>query len=384
MEEEVPLVRPMVADGALDYVGAAVRGNSLAGNGEFGRRCSELLERRFSGSKVLVVPSCTAALELSALLAGIGPGDEVVMPSFAFPTLASAFVLRGATPVFVDVLEGTLCIDPAAAEAAAGERTAAICALNYAGVGCDLTALRALTEDVGARLIEDNAHGLLADQDGKPLGSFGDLAALSFHSTKNVQAGEAGALVINDGELVRTAEILQEKGTNRASFLRGEVARYEWIETGTSALLSEVTAAFLLAQLEAADEWTESRRASWRSYHEALEPLEDAGLLRRPAVPRGATHDAHIYWVMAGGREGRDRLIGDLREAGIGAAFHYVPLHDSPAGERSGTTVGPMENTARAGSSLVRLPLWPGLPSWVPERVAAIAEKSLQGAPGVA
>ena len=380
MEDEVPLVRPLVAEGALKHVEAAIRSESLAGNGTFGRRCAELLEGRFSGSRVLVVPSCTAALELSALLTQAGPGDEVIMPSFAFPTLASAFVLRGAKPVFVDVLEETLCLNPDAAASATNERTVAVCALNYAGIGGDLPALRALATDSGTRLIEDNAHGLLAEQDGQPLGSFGDLSALSFHATKNVPAGEAGALVINDDALTRDAEILQEKGTNRASFLRGEVARYEWIETGTSALLGEATAALLLGQLEAAEDWTKSRRASWACYHEALAPLEESGLLRRPSIPPGASHDAHIYWVITPSQPARDQLIKDLRGVGIGAAFHYVPLHDSPAGSRSGEVAGTMEVTEEAGACLVRLPLWPGLPGDVPERVAQVANLSLRRA----
>lgn len=378
MEEiQVPLGKPVVADRAAEYVAEALSADSLAGNGKFGQRCSELLEARYGPGRVLVTPSCTAALELAGLLVEAGPGDEVIMPSFAFPTLASAFALRGATPVFVDVLEGTLCIDPEAAAHAVTERTVAICALNYAGLAADLPALRDVARTAGARLLEDNAHGLMASLDGQPLGGFGDLGALSFHATKNVQAGEAGALIVSDDALAARAEILQEKGTNRASFLRGETSRYEWVDVGTSALLSEVTAAVLLAQLEAAGPWTEERLAVWEAYHEALAPLEDEGLIQRPEVPAGSVHDGHLYWIMASNTESRDSLIADLRREGIGAAFHYVPLHGSPAGERWGRTAGPMPVTARAGSCLVRLPVWPGLPAGVPERVAATAAASL-------
>jgi dTDP-4-amino-4,6-dideoxygalactose transaminase len=340
---------------------AALELGHLSGNGPFTRRCSRWLESNTGCVKALVTHSCTAALEMAALLLDCGPGDEVIMPSFAFVSTANAFVLRGATPVFVDVQPDTLTIDPALVDRAVTARTKAIVALHYAGVACDMDALSVIAARNGIAIVEDAAQGVLASYRGKPLGSIGTFGALSFHETKNVISGEGGALLVNDARYVERAEIVWEKGTNRNQFFRGEVDKYTWVDIGSSFLPSELISAFLQAQLESAEQLTSRRFGLWRTYHRAFEALEAAGGLRRPIVPDACGHNAHMYYVLTGDGIVRANLLAALKEAGIGAVFHYVPLHSSPAGRRFGRPVGTFAVTDDIAARLIRLPLWPDM-----------------------
>lgn len=334
----------------------------LAGDGRFSKRCHEWLEARTGSVKALLTHSCTAALEMSAILANIGPGDEVIMPSYTFVSTANAFALRGAVPVFVDIRPDTLNIDESRIEAAITPKTRAIVPVHYAGVGCEMASIMAIAEQHGLWVIEDAAQGIMAKVDGKPLGAMGHLGALSFHETKNVISGEGGALLINDAELVERAEIIREKGTNRSRFFRGQVDKYTWVDVGSSYLPSDLVAAFLFAQLEEAEVITARRLSIWNTYHEALAPLEQAGLLRRPMVPAHCEHNGHMYEILLADLEQRSRVIGFLKARGIQAVFHYIPLHSSPAGlafGRSAEDVLPV--TDALSERLLRLPFWLGI-----------------------
>ena len=357
----IPFNKPCLAGREFDYMRAALDRGHLSGNGPFTKRCSHWLESRTGCARALLTHSGTAALEMAALLLRVGPGDEVIMPSFAFVSTANAFVLRGATPVFVDICPDTLTIDSALVEAAVTERTKGIVTLHYAGVACDMDTLSSVASCHQVPIVEDAAQGILASYRGRPLGSIGALGALSFHETKNVISGEGGALLVNDPRYVERAEILWEKGTNRNRFFRGEVDKYTWVDVGSSFLPSELIAAFLLAQLEAADQLTAARVRLWRRYHEGFEELEATGVLRRPIVPPESGHNAHIYYVLAANLAGRAHLITALNAAGIGAVFHYVPLHSSPAGLRFGRPAGTLSVTDDISDRLVRLPLWPAM-----------------------
>jgi dTDP-4-amino-4,6-dideoxygalactose transaminase len=318
---------------------------------------------------VLLTHSATGALEMAAILAGIGPGDEVIMPSFTFCSTANAVVLRGGVPVFVDIRVDTLNIDEAAIEAAITPRTRAISVVHYAGVAAQMDAIMEIAERHALVVMEDAAQGLHADFRGQPLGTFGALSAFSFHETKNLISGEGGALVINDPALAERAEIIWEKGTNRAQFQRGEVARYTWVDIGSSFLPSELTAAFLYAQLEAGEEVTARRMTAWQRYHAALAPLEADGLLRRPRVPQECGHNAHIYFVLAPDAAHRDAALKALAAEGVNAVMHYVPLHSAPAGLRYGRAAGPLPVTDDLSARLIRLPLHPRI---TPEEQAAV------------
>jgi len=361
----------------LGYVAEALEHGQLSGNGEITKRCSQWLEDRCGSSRVLLTHSCTGALEMSALLAEVGPGDEVIMPSFTFPSTANAFVLRGATPVFVDVREDTLNLDPEKAEAAVGSRTKAIVPVHYSGVGCDMDTISAIAEAAGARVIEDAAQGVLASYRGRALGSIGSLGALSFHETKTLSSGEGGALLVNDPDLVERAEILLEKGTDRLQFYRGEIDKYTWRDVGSSFVMSEVTAAFLWAQLEAADEIVARRLATWERYHAGFAGLEEAELVRRPAVPEGCLHNGQAYWLLLPSGEMRDTVIDGLRAHGIAAIFHYQPLHEAEAGRRWGRTSGNLSRTEDLAARIVRLPLWVGLPDSEVDRILDAVGKEL-------
>jgi dTDP-4-amino-4,6-dideoxygalactose transaminase len=354
----------------LAYIGEAHRNHRLAGDGPFTAKCSRWLEERCGAKKALLTHSCTAALDMAAILAGIGPGDEVIMPSYTFVSTANAFVLRGGVPVFVDVRADTLNLDERLVEAALTPRTRAIVPVHYAGVGCEMEPLLEIAARRGLMLIEDAAQGLMTEHRGRALGAFGALGALSFHETKNVISGEGGALLINDARLIERAEIVREKGTNRSRFFRGEVDKYTWVDIGSSYLPGEIIAAFLWAQLEDAESITAQRVALWNRYHERLEPCERAGRVRRPVIPPGCRHNAHLYYILLPGLEQRVRLTERLRARGIGAVFHYVPLHSSPAGRRYGRTASAMTNTERAGDCLLRLPLWLGMDPGVADAVA--------------
>jgi dTDP-4-amino-4,6-dideoxygalactose transaminase len=357
----IPFNRPCLVGKEFEYMRAALEQGHLSGNGPFTKRCSRWLELNTGCVKALMTHSCTAALEMAALLLECGPGDEVIMPSFAFVSTANAFVLRGATPVFVDVRTETMTIDPELVERAVTPRTKAIVALHYAGVACDMDAL----SDIAARhtiaIVEDAAQAIFSSYRGKPLGGIGTFGALSFHETKNVISGEGGALLINDARYMERAEILWEKGTNRNQFFRGAVDKYSWVDIGSSFLPSELICAFLQAQLESAQQLTSIRLGLWRRYHGAFEDLEAADRLRRPIVPDACGHNAHMYYLLIGKGIERAKVLAALNEAGIGAVFHYVPLHSSPAGRRYGRAVGSFAGTDDVASRLIRLPLWPDL-----------------------
>lgn len=359
---EVRFTKPHVTGRELDYIREAVEAGRLAGDGPFTRRCAAWLEAYAGAPKALLTHSGTAALEMAVILADVGPGDEVIMPSYTFVSTANAVVLRGGVPVFVDVRPDTFNLDEGLVEAAVTPRTKAVIPVHYAGVGAEMDPILDIARRRGLVVIEDAAQGLLARYRDRPLGGIAALAALSFHETKNVTAGEGGALIVNDPALVDRAEVVWEKGTDRRRFFRGEVDKYTWVDVGSSFLPGELTAAFLLAQLEAAEAVTAARTAIWDTYHEALAPLEAAGRLRRPMVPPHCVHNGHMYPVLMPDRDARDRALRALNASGYKAVFHYVPLHDAPAGRRYGRVAGPLSNTEAAGDRVLRLPLWVGLP----------------------
>jgi dTDP-4-amino-4,6-dideoxygalactose transaminase len=357
----VPFTQPFIAGTELARMREAIEDGGLAGGGRFTKLCEGWLAQRAGAERALLAHSGTGALEAAAMLAGLAAGDEAIMPSFGYPTMASAVVRQSATPVFVDIDPATLNVDPRAVDAAVGPRTRAIVAVHYGGVACAMDELLEISTRAGLLLIEDAAHCLLASYKGRPLGGIGDLGSLSFHQTKNVTCGEGGALLVNDPALVERAEVIWEKGTDRSRFMRGEVDRYTWIDVGSSFGASELTAAFLFAQLEVAERVTARRRAIWQRYHDAFAHAEAQGLLRRPTVPDGHEHNGHLYYVVLPSPSARDAFIGELRQAGIGAAFHYQPLHDSPAGVRFGRTSGELTHTQQLSQRVVRVPLFADL-----------------------
>lgn len=367
--EEIPFNRPHVVGTEFAYIEEAILTGKLSGNGVFAERCARWLEARTGAHRALITPSCTAALEMCAVLCDVGPGDEVIVPSFTFVSTSNAFVARGGVPVFVDVRADTFNVDEGAVEAAITSRTKAAVVVHYAGVPCEMDAIMAVAERHGLTVIEDAAHALLSTWRGRAAGGIGHFGTLSFHETKNVHSGEGGALLINRPELVERAEIVQEKGTNRSQFFRGEVDKYTWVDTGSSHLLSEVATAFLWAQLEHAERLTLRRREVWSAYHEALAPLEVAGLVRRPVIPSEIEHNGHLYYLLLPSREARDAMIRKLRAKGVHAVFHYVPLHSSPAGRRYGRAHGDLAVTNEVSARLVRLPLWNDMSDDQVERV---------------
>lgn len=357
----IPFNKPYMTGKELYYIAEAKFGNILAGDGPFTKKCHGWLEQNTGCGKALLTHSCTAALEMAALLLETKPGDEIIMPSFTFVSTANAFVLRGGGPVFVDIREDTLNLDERLIEAAITPRTKAIVPVHYAGVACEMDTIMAIARRHGLSVVEDAAQGVMSSYKGRALGSIGDLGAYSFHETKNVISGEGGALLVNNPELALRAEIIREKGTDRSRFFRGEVDKYTWQEVGSSFLPGELIAAFLWAQLEEAERITSERLASWARYHELLEPLEARGILRRPVVPEGCQHNAHMYYVLLTRGIDRQLVLSELRRNGIHSVFHYVPLHSSPAGRRYGRVHGGVDVTNRQSESLVRLPLWVGL-----------------------
>jgi dTDP-4-amino-4,6-dideoxygalactose transaminase len=381
LDEPIPFNRPYVSGNELEYLAQAIAARELAGGGEFTRRCQEWLRAQTGSPLALLSHSATGALEAAAMLAGLGPGDEAIMPSFGYPTMATAVVRQGATPVFVDIDPTTLNIDPARVETAVGERTKAVLAVHYGGVACDMERLGGIAATGGLSLIEDAAHSLLAERDGRALGSIGDLGVVSFHETKNVTSGEGGVLLVNDPALHERAQVVWDKGTNRAQFLHGDVDRYSWVDVGSSFGASNLTAAFLFAQLEAAEQVTARRRAIWERYHAAFEELEREGLGQRPATPPGSVHNGHVYYLVLPSEAARRGFIQRLREQGVMTAFHFVPLHSAPAGQRFGRISGSLDHTEDLAGRLVRLPLFAELDDADVERVieataAAVRELS--------
>ena len=357
----VPFNRPYLTGQEIDYLLEAHASGVLAGDGAFTKRCNAWLEQATGAAKALLTHSCTAALEMAALLFDIHPGDEVIMPSYTFVSTANAFVLRGGVPVFVDVRPDTLNIDETLIEGAITARTRAIVPVHYAGVGCEMDAIMTIASRHMLAVLEDAAQGAMATYKGRPLGSIGTLGALSFHETKNVISGEGGALLVNDRRLADRAEVIREKGTNRARFFRGEVDKYTWEDIGSSFLPGEIVAAFLWAQLQQAREITDARLALWAHYHEAFANIEARGIVRRPIIPDTCEHNAHMYYLLLATHVDRDVVLERLRERGVGSVFHYVPLHSSPAGRRFGRAHGTLAVTDDIAARLVRLPLWVGM-----------------------
>jgi dTDP-4-amino-4,6-dideoxygalactose transaminase len=360
-EAHIPFNRPSLVGTEQRYIAEAISRSHISAGGQFTASCCEWLQSHVGCERAFLVHSATAALELAALLVEIGSGDEVVMPSFNFVSGANAVVLRGGTPVFVDIRSDTLNLDEALVEGAITGRTKAILPVHYAGVPCELDSMRAVADRHGISVIEDAAQALGSVYKGKPAGSIGDLAAVSFHETKNVTSGEGGALLVNDARFAVRTEILRDKGTDRSRFHRGEVDKYSWVDLGSSYALSDLNAAFLWAQLEAAEGLNRDRLRTWSLYHEALRPLEEEGLLRRPVVPAHVQHNAHIYYVLIAHAEERPQVLRELNEAGVNAVFHYVPLHTSAGGHRYGRTSGTLTQTEDAAGRLIRLPLWSGI-----------------------
>ena len=357
----IPFNRPYLTGNELDYIADAHARGHLAGNGRFSKQCATWLEEATGSGKALLTHSCTAALEMAAILSSVGPGDEVIMPSYTFVSTANAFVLRGATPVFVDIRPDTLNLDESLIEEAVTSRTRALVPVHYAGVGCEMDRITEIARDHDLLVVEDAAQGIMADYRGRPLGSIGQFAALSFHETKNLISGEGGALLVNDPRFAERAEIVWEKGTNRSQFFRGEVDKYTWVDVGSSYLPGEIVAAFLWAQMERAEAITGRRLAMWARYHEAFADLEAAGQVRRPVIPEHCRHNAHMYYLLLPDGESRTAFIRRLAELGIHSVFHYVPLHASPFGRESGRPGGDLRVTEDVSERLVRLPLWLGL-----------------------
>lgn len=352
--------KPYMTGKELWYIAQAHSNGHLAGDGEFTRRCHTWLEQKIGCNKALLTHSCTAALEMAAMLIDVQPGDEIIMPSYTFVSTANAFVLRGGIPVFVDVRPDTLNIDETKLEAAITPKTKAIVPVHYAGVACEMDTIMSIAGKYGLYVIEDAAQGVMATYKGRALGSIGHIGAVSFHETKNIISGEGGALLVNDPRFLEQAEIIREKGTNRSKFFRGQVDKYTWVDVGSSYLPSELIAAFLWAQMEEANAITERRMTIWRQYHEQLADIEERWF-RRPIIPDGCNHNAHMYYLIMPSLQSRTEFISGLKERGINAVFHYVPLDSAPAGKAYGRAHGDLPVTRRAGDCVVRLPLWIGL-----------------------
>lgn len=378
--KRIPFNWPHMTGKELYYIAESHFNGRLAGDGPFTERCHAWLEQRSGSVKALLTHSCTAALEMAALLLDIMPGDEVIMPSYTFVSTANAFVLRGGVPVFVDVREDTLNLDEQVIEAAITPRTRAIVPVHYAGVACEMDSIMRIARSHGLKVVEDAAQGVMASYKGRALGSIGDLGAYSFHETKNVISGEGGGLLVNDASMALRAEIIREKGTNRSRFFRGEVDKYTWQEVGSSFLPGELVAAFLWAQLEDADQITERRLTTWQRYDEALKPLEARGLLRCPIVPQGCQHNAHMYYVLVSPGINRQTVLDEFRRSDIGAVFHYVPLHSSPGGQRYGRPHGDLAVTDSISERLIRLPLWTGLTQLQQNKVVDTLNRALMSA----
>jgi dTDP-4-amino-4,6-dideoxygalactose transaminase len=358
---EIPFNRPRLAGNEQEYIVEAIANGHLSADGPFTQLCARWLEQEAGSAKALLTHSCTAALEMIALLLDVEPGDEVIMPSYTFVSTANAFVLRGGVPVFVDIRPDTLNVDETKIEEAITARTRAIVGVHYAGVPCEMDAIRDVAGAYGARVVEDAAQALMSAYRGRPAGGLGDLAAVSFHETKHVMSGEGGALLLNDARWIERAVVLRDKGTNRNRFFRGEVDKYSWVDLGSSYGMSELTAAFLYAQFERAGELVAGRRRTWELYRDMLEPLEERGFLRRPHVPQHVTHNGHLYYVLLPEESDRDRVLTRLKELGVHAVFHYVPLHSSEGGRRYGRASGRLATTEATSASLIRLPLWNGM-----------------------
>ena len=357
----IPFNVPPFIGTELTYVKEAIDAHKICGDGQFTKKCHAFLEERFGAQKALLTTSGTTALEMATLLCGLKKGDEVLVPSFTFSSTATAIVLTGATPVFVDIRPDTMNIDETKLEAAITDRTRAIMAVHYAGVACEMDTIMGIAARHGLKVIEDAAQGVMSTYKGRALGTIGDFGCYSFHETKNYSMGEGGALIIRDPENNDAAEILREKGTNRARFFRGQVDKYTWVDYGSSYLPSDMNAAYLWAQLREADRINDNRLAIWNKYSQAFAPLAEAGRVEVPTIPEGCVHNAHMYYLKLRDLEDRTAFIQYLKDKGIVAVFHYIPLHSAPAGLKFGRFHGEDVYTTRESDRLVRLPLYYGL-----------------------
>jgi len=378
----IPFNKPFIAGKELYYIAQAVTFGNLGGDGHFTQQCSELLAERFGVRRVLMTPSCTAALEMAAMLCDLGPGDEVIMPSYTFVSTANAVARLGARPVFVDIRADTLNIDENRIEDAVTPNTKAVWPVHYAGVACDMDRIGAITRKHDLHVVEDAAQGVNAFYDDRALGSLGHLGAYSFHETKNYICGEGGALCINDPEFERRAEIIRDKGTNRQQFFRGEVDKYTWVDIGSSYVPSELACAFLYGQLELLDAIAQRRRSIYQFYRRQLKPLETEGLLRLPSTPEGCTSNFHMFYILVADGPTRDGLLGYLKSQGIHAVFHYVPLHTSPMGRKYGYAPGDLPVTEDLSGRLVRLPFFNDITRDEQSRVVAAIRSYLTSSEG--
>ena len=366
---------PPCTGNEMKYIEQAIASHKICGDGSFTKKCNAWFEQRFDAKKVLLTTSGSSSLDMAALLCGLEPGDEVILPSFTFSSTANSFVLAGAKLVFVDIRPDTMNIDETLIERAITEKTKVICVMHYAGVACEMDTIMDIARRHKLLVVEDAAQGVMSSYKGKALGTIGDLGCYSFHETKNYSMGEGGAIVINNPDYIEQAEILREKGTNRAKFFRGQVDKYTWVDFGDSYLPSELNAAYLWAQLEMADEINNDRLHSWHEYDAAFKPLESAGKLGLPAIPDGCVHNAHMYYIKCKDLAERTALISFLKERDILAVFHYVPLHSAPAGERFGRFDGEDKYTTVESDRLLRLPMYYGLTAEDRSRVIAAVKE---------
>ncbi|MBQ9478505.1 MAG: dTDP-4-amino-4,6-dideoxygalactose transaminase [Selenomonadaceae bacterium] len=371
----IPFNVPIHVGEELKYIEQAINNRKISGDGEFTRKCSRWIEKRFGAQKVLLTTSGTSALDMAMMLCGLRAGDEVILPSFTFSSTATSIILGGGVPVFVDIRPDTMNIDESKIEAAITDRTRAIMVVHYAGVSCAMDEIMSIAARHGLKVVEDAAQAFMSMYRDRACGTIGDFGCYSFHETKNYSMGEGGALLIRDREYNERAEVLREKGTNRSKFYRGEIDKYTWIEFGDSYLPSELNAAYLWAQLERADEVNDDRLRSWRRYHDGLKALTDR--IEIPSVPEDCRHNAHMFWIKLRDLEERTAFIDHMRALGIGCVFHYVPLHSAPAGLKYGRFDGVDEYTTRDSDRLVRLPMWYGLSDDDVDRVVEAVKKFL-------
>lgn len=342
----------------FDYMREAVANHKICGDGPFTKKCDEWLEKKFNAKKIMLTTSGSSALDMAALLCGLKPGDEVILPSFTFSSTANSFVLAGAKLVFVDIRPDTMNIDESKIEAAITDRTRVICPVHYAGVACEMDTIMDIARRHNLIVVEDAAQGVMSTYKGKALGTIGDFGCYSFHETKNYSMGEGGAIVINNEKYIEKAEILREKGTNRSQFFRGQVAKYNWVDFGDSYLQSDLNAAYLWAQLEKADEINNNRIATWNTYYDAFKVLAEKKVIELPAIPEDCIHNAHMFYIKCKDLETRQEFIQYMKENDILCVFHYVPLHSAPAGKKFGRFNGADEHTTADSDRLVRLPMY--------------------------
>ena len=359
----------------LDYMKEAVENHKICGDGSFTKKCDAWIEERFGTKKALLTTSGSTALDMAALLCGLKPGDEVILPSFTFSSTANSFVLAGAKLVFVDIRPDTMNIDENKIEAAITDKTRVICPVHYAGVACEMDKIMEIAKKYNLMVVEDAAQGVMSTYKGRALGTIGDFGCYSFHETKNYSAGEGGAILINNVDYIEKAEILREKGTNRAQFFRGQVAKYNWVDFGDSYLQSDLNAAYLWAQLEMADEINDNRLETWKTYYEAFKPLKDKGVIELPTIPKDCVHNAHMFYIKAKDLDTRQEYIKFMKENDILCVFHYVPLHSAPAGLKFGRFNGIDEHTTSDSDRLVRLPMYYNMAK---EDLEKVIEKTIE------